>query len=305
MATLLIIEDSEGQRAEIRAAVEESRVFDRVLEADDGLRGLKLLVSESVDLVLCDLEVPGIDGEKLLRMRSSGRRGLEVPFLFLSGVEDHERRARLLRGGASDSIMKPFHPADLVARLELHLKIGRLQRELIQKNEMLEQLSITDPLTGLHNRRYLAEVLPVEFLRAKRQKSGLSLVMADVDRFKEVNDQHGHAVGDSVLSGIAALLKRNIRGSDHGGRYGGEEFLMVLANAGREGALAFANRLRREVEEARFASAGDSPICVTVSFGISTIRSDHETLEQLLAEADAALYRAKRSGRNRVVATGD
>jgi len=304
MATLLLIEDSAGQRAEIRAALESSAAFDRILEAVDGLHGLRLLLSEAVDVVLCDLELPGLDGEKLLRMRTAARGECEVPFIFLSSVTDHERRARLLRGGASDSITKPFHAADLVARVELHLKLVRLQRELIQKNRLLEQLSTTDPLTGLRNRRYLTEMLAMEFLRAQRHRTPLSVVMADIDHFKAVNDRHGHAAGDAVLEGVAGVLKRSMRGSDHGGRYGGEEFLLVLANAEVDGARIFAERLRQEVEETAFANDAGA-IHVTLSLGIASLRAAHETPGDLVAEADEALYRAKQAGRNRVAGASE
>jgi diguanylate cyclase (GGDEF)-like protein len=304
MATLLVIEDSAGQRAEIRAALEGSAAFDRILEAEDGLQGLKLMLSEPVDVVLCDLELPGLDGEKLLRMRSAAR-GAEVPFLFLSAVTDYDRRARLLRGGASDSICKPFHPADLMARLELHLKIVRLQRELMSKNKLLEQLSTTDALTGLRNRRYLAEVLSVEFLRAKRYQTPLAVVMADLDHFKTVNDRFGHATGDSVLEAVGALLKRRLRGSDHGGRYGGEEFLMVLANADADGARVFAERLRQEVESTEIAAESGASVRVTLSLGIAALGPEHQTPGDLVAQADEALYRAKQAGRNRVMSAGD
>jgi two-component system cell cycle response regulator len=301
MATLLVIEDSAQQRAEVRAAVEESAAFDRILEAEDGLHGLKLLLSEPVDVVLCDLELPGLDGEKLLRMRTAARGAeCEIPFIFLSATTDYERRARLLRGGASDSITKPFYRADLVARLELHLKLVRLQRELLSKNKLLEQLSTTDPLTGLRNRRYLTEVLAVEFLRAKRYNTPLAVVMADIDHFKHVNDRHGHATGDSVLEAVGGILKRRLRGSDHGGRYGGEEFLMVLANADEAGAGIFAERLRQEVEETELRSDSGTPLRVTLSLGVAAFSPGHQTPADLVSQADEALYRAKQAGRNRV-----
>jgi len=301
MATLLVIEDSAQQRGEIRAAVENSAAFDRILEASDGLQGLKLLLSEPIDVVLCDLELPGLDGEKLLRMRTAARGAeCEVPFIFLSAVTDYDRRARLIRGGASDSISKPFHPADLVARLELHLKLVRLQRELVSKNKLLEQLSTTDPLTGLRNRRYLTEVLSVEFLRAKRYHTPLSVVMADIDHFKTVNDRYGHAVGDSVLEAVGGILRRRLRGSDYGGRYGGEEFLMVLANSEAEGAAVFAERLRQEVEATELGAESGSSISVTVSVGVATLAQDHQTPGDLVSHADEAMYRAKQAGRNRV-----
>jgi diguanylate cyclase (GGDEF)-like protein len=300
MATVLVIEDSAPQRAEICRALEGSVCFDRILEAEDGFQGLKRLVSEHIDIVLCDLELPGLDGEKLLRMRSSARSGSDTPFVFLTAVTDAERRVNLLRAGASDSICKPFHSSDLVARLELHLKMVRLQRELTQKNKLLEEMSTTDPLTGLRNRRYLTDVLSVEFMRAKRYGSMLAVALLDVDHFKGVNDAHGHEAGDRVLKGIAEVLGRHLRRSDHGGRYGGEEFLVVLANVTPAGAELFAERLRGDIEAAVFTT-DEGTLELTASIGVASFSPSLTTPSELVARADAALYEAKQAGRNRVV----
>ena len=142
-ASILIIDDSAEHRAGIRRTLESTEIFDQILEADDGLRGLKLMLNEDIDLVLCDLEMPGLDGEKLLRAKQQSLEGL--PFLFLTGSPDRDRRARLLEAGASDVLTKPFHPPELVARLRLHLRTKRLQDELRVKNETLARLSTTDP----------------------------------------------------------------------------------------------------------------------------------------------------------------
>ncbi|MDH3685220.1 MAG: diguanylate cyclase [Myxococcales bacterium] len=300
MSTLLVIEDSASQRAEIQAALAESVAFDRILEAEDGLQGLRLLVSEDVDVVLCDLHLPGLAGEKLLNMRNSTASRVDVPFLFLTAEQDAGRRTKLLRGGASDSILKPFHPADLVARLELHLKIVRLQHELLHKNEMLERLSTTDALTGLRNRRFLTDILSVEFLRSRRFELPLSVVMLDLDHFKAVNDQHGHAAGDAVLRAVGDRLAAILRGSDHGGRYGGEEFLMVIGSTDLEGALVCAERLRSSIEECEVRIDDGSVLKVTASLGVAAISEAHETPGDLVAAADEALYRAKEGGRNQV-----
>ena len=204
VATILVIEDSDGQRAEICAALDTSGLFDRVIEANDGIEGLKLLLSSQPDLVLCDLEMPGLDGEKLLRMsKRSGPSGQAVPFLVLTAVVDQARRARLLEDGASDTITKPFHTADLIARIALHLKLLYAQRELIEKNLELQRLSLTDSLTGLANRRELERVLELEFDRSNRYGVPFALAMGDVDFFKSVNDEYGHPVGDLVLQRVA------------------------------------------------------------------------------------------------------
>lgn len=300
MATLLVIEDSPRQRAEIRRAVEPVGLFDRILESGNGIDGLKMLLAEPVDVVLCDVEMPGLDGEKLLQVKESRADIREVPLLFLSATVDLERRVRLIDGGACDSISKPFHPTELVARLRLHLKIKLLQDELRDKNEQLSQLSATDPLTGLRNRRYVDEILNIEVLRARRYKTPLSVLMADLDHFKHVNDDHGHQAGDAVLRGVADVLRSSLRATDVGGRYGGEEFIVVLAHNDVEGARQLAERWRTAVENTPFAIPGGGVAEVTISIGVAGSVGPEIEATDLVAAADAALYAAKQWGRNRV-----
>ena len=298
MATILVIDDSEKHRAEIRAAVADCGLFDRILEAADGIRGLKLLVSEPIDAVLCDLEMPGLDGEKLLRVKRESPGHANLPFLFLTASTDHARRARLLEDGACDAIQKPFHKADLVARLQLHMKVKRLQDELMVKNATLAKLSTVDALTGLRTRRYVMELLSIEFLRARRYKTPLSVLMADIDHFKRVNDAHGHPTGDAVLRGVSESLTQALRATDTGGRYGGEEILVVLPQNNLEGSMIFAERWRSIVEESLFASPEGAKIQVTISIGVAQFRDQYETADDLIAAADKALYAAKDGGRN-------
>jgi diguanylate cyclase (GGDEF)-like protein len=299
VAGILIIEDSASQRAEVRGVLQKSGLFERILEADNGLRGLKLLLSEPVDLVLCDLELPGLDGEKLLRMSRSAH-GNQIPFLVLTSVSDSERMAQLLRDGASDTITKPFHATDLIARIELHLKLRRLQRQLIEKNKQLEELSITDALTGIRNRRFLTEVLSVEFQRAHRYGTGLTLLMADLDHFKAVNDRYGHLAGDRVLSSVAQRLKSQLRASDIAGRYGGEEFLVLLTHASLDAGFVFAERWRKALEDEPIELDAGTSIQITLSIGVATYLPSFKDWDELVGAADAALYRAKEAGRNRV-----
>lgn len=299
MANLLIIDDSPQQRAALRTALEEAQLFDRVLEAEDGIRGLKLLMSEPVDLVICDLEMPGLEGDKLIRM-SSAAQSREVPFLMLTAVADAKRRAKLFSQGARDVITKPFHPLDMIARIQLHLELMRLQDELLEKNRLLHQLSTTDPLTGLANRRRLDEALEVEFARARRHRQPLTVVMLDIDHFKQVNDSFGHAAGDDVIRGVGEVIRSQLRVSDVGGRYGGEEFLLLLG-CPMEGAELFAERLRGSVEALRVETQGSEEISVTVSLGLASNDEALESPSALVAAADGALYEAKARGRNQVV----
>ena len=301
MPTLLMIEDSTSQRAEIRKALEPVGLFDRILESGDGLQGLKLLLSERVDVVLCDIEMPGLDGEKLLQVKASRADVRDIPLLFLTAKADLDRRVRLIEEGACDSLTKPFHASELVARVRLHLKIKLLQDELREKNNQLSKLSTTDALTGLRNRRFVDEVLHVETLRASRYGSPLAVLMADIDHFKQVNDRHGHQAGDVVLREVAHILRGNLRVTDVGGRYGGEEFIVILPQNDIEGALQLAERWRAAVEAKPFPISDGTCIEVTVSIGVAGHREEHTSSADLVAEADAALYEAKQAGRNRVV----
>ncbi len=300
MATILLIDDSDAHRAEIRATIEGSGIFDRVLEAADGLRGLKLLLGEPVDVVLCDLEMPGLDGDKLLLARSTRPGAANVPFVFLTASQDMGRRARLLEDGACDAITKPFHPMDLIARLRLHLKVKRLQDELLVKNATLARLTTVDELTGLKSRRYVSEVLSIEFQRARRYGTPLSLLMADLDHFKLVNDRYGHPGGDAVLQGVAELLLHSLRATDVAGRYGGEELLVVLPQIESEGALVMAERWRASVEHTEFRASEGRPIHAELSIGVAGYTPSLKRADDLIVAADKALYTAKQNGRNRV-----
>ena len=300
MATILLIDDSETHRAEIRSTIEASGLFERVLEAADGLRGLKLLLGEPVDVVLCDLEMPGLDGDKLLLARGSQPSAANVPFVFLTASQDMGRRARLLEDGACDAIAKPFHPVDLIARLRLHLKVKRLQDELLVKNATLARLTTVDQLTGLRSRRYVSEFLSIELHRARRYGTPLSILMADLDRFKEVNDRFGHPGGDVVLQGVSALLLGSLRTTDVGGRYGGEELLVVMSQIPASGARVMAERWRASVENTTFRSPDGRPMRASLSIGIAEYTNGVSHQDELIAAADKALYIAKQKGRNRV-----
>jgi diguanylate cyclase (GGDEF)-like protein len=226
--------------------------------------------------------------------------GANIPFLFLTASTNHDRKARLLEDGACDAIAKPFHPADLVARLHLHLKVKRLQDELLEKNAALARMSTVDGLTELRTRRFVMDCLSVEFLRARRYKTPLTVIMADLDQFKAVNDRYGHPGGDAVLEGVSALLSSQLRSSDVGGRYGGEELIVLMPQNTTDGAEVLAERWRATVEDAEFELADGRRATVTVSIGIAGLDAQFETAADLVAAADRALYVAKQKGRNRV-----
>jgi len=301
---VLVIDDSSSARREIRAVLESSRLFTRILEAVDGLAGLRMLLAEPIDAVICDLEMPGLDGEKLLRAQRSRPEGIDVPFFFLTAQRDPDRMARLLRAGASDTIQKPFHPAELLARLETHLRLRRLQAELRDKNAMLERISTTDSVTGMHTRRYVGEVLSIEVLRATRYRTPLSVAMCDLDHFKRVNDAFGHPAGDAVLAGAGEVIRRTLRATDIAGRYGGEEFLLVLPGTDLDGAGMLAERVRAAIEQTEFDVGAAAAHSVTMSVGVAAF-GEGQRVETLVTAADEALYAAKGNGRNCVATAGN
>lgn len=301
MATLLVIDDSDSARSEIRAIALESGHFSRVVEAGDGTSGLECMLREAPAVVVCNLELPGFDAEQLIRAKSSHHILENVPVLVLTSNQDADQRTRLLERGASDVIVRPFHAPEFVARMRLHLKIRTLQDELRTKNETLARLSTVDVVTGLRNRRYVTDLLNIEFQKSQRYGAALSVVMMDLDHFKKVNDTHGHLVGDDVLAGVAKQLGDCLRATDVAGRYGGEEFLAVLHHSEAEGAAVMAERVRVSIENAVFETPDARRVEVTVSMGIASFSPRMVECDELIAAADSALYAAKDAGRNCVM----
>lgn len=300
-SAILIIDDSKLARQQVIDILKEKSLFKFVYEAGDGIEGFKTALNRPIDLILCDVEMPGMDGFKFLRMMNSREELQDIPIIMLTGREDSETKVRGLEEGASDYVTKPFDPAEMIARVKVQLKIKSLQDKLKKSNQMLLELSHTDPLTGLNNRRFMMEGLAREFERSQRKNAPLSMIMIDIDHFKTINDTYGHQKGDAVLQGLAALLKQHLRQYDTAARYGGEEFALILPETGIEEAAQVAERLRQATEKLIFEDL--SQLRMTASFGIATTPADTvQSLDDLIREADYALYNAKRAGRNRVEA---
>lgn len=298
--TVLVIDDSESVRTRVITALQNAGAGDRFLAAGTGAEALRKLSEGDVALVLCDIEMPELDGFNFLRLKRSKPEFANVPVIMLT-VKDHmDAKLRGLSEGASDYLTKPFEDQELVARVRVHLQIAALQAELKRRNKRLELLSRTDELTSLSNRRHFMELLEAEFARARRYKGSMSLVLLDVDHFKRVNDSYGHLVGDQVLVGVAACMTSLLRRCDYAARYGGEEFALLLPETREAGALVVAERCRETVEEAEF-EAPEVSVRVTVSLGLASYPGPGiETAQDLLRRADQGLYGAKNSGRNQV-----
>jgi len=302
---ILIVDDNAMIRSEIKAVLMKDGGFTHFMEAADGLTAFKTIMEHPPDLVLCDLVMPGFDGLKFLGLKASRKELEQIPVIILTAEDDLNRKAEILERGASDYVTKPFHEKELLARVRIHTKLKLLQDELMEKNAQLEALAITDPLTGLANRRRLMSRLDEEVSRAQRYKTPLSVVMIDIDHFKQVNDTHGHAMGDAVLRNIGAMLKSCVRTTDLAARYGGEEFTLVLPHTDVPAALQVAENLRIRFSEIEHQLDGVT-LRKTASMGIAARDGQGEVpqAEDLLKYADEALYHAKQNGRNQVQVSG-
>lgn len=299
--TILIIDDSEKVRLQIARELQRAALCDRILQAGDGIEAFKLLLGTPIDLILCDLEMPRIDGFKLLGMISGNEKLRDIPVIMLTGHGDRELKVKLLGHGASDYVTKPFDAGELIARVKVQLKIKNLQDELKKSNERLKQLSNTDPLTLIYNRRYMMDMLEKEIQRAQRKGSHLSLLLIDIDHFKRINDQYGHLNGDQVLVSLAALAQSGLRSYDFVARYGGEEFVLTLPETAHDDALQIAERLRQRIQAHTYTGSLKG-LTTTASMGVATYPTDFITsVADLIREADDAMYRGKAAGRNRIV----
>ncbi len=295
---ILVVEDSTAIRREIIETLKDHSLATYYHEAGDGLEGLKILLGTKIDLVVCDVEMPRLDGFRFLSMVRAREDLLDIPILLLTGKGDIDSKVRGLEQGASDYITKPFDASELVARVKIHLKLKRLQDELLRANELLLEISHTDHLTGLYNRRYLLDILEREYPRTTRTGSSLSFLILDIDHFKDINDKFGHQEGDTVLAQAAAVFRDHLRGYDMPVRFGGDEFVAVLPEASLQDAMVVAERVRKALEQIAFSGKLDK-VRISASLGVAVYPSAGvNTVEDLIREADNALYRAKARGRN-------
>jgi two-component system cell cycle response regulator len=303
-ATILLVEDSKVQ-AQIARKFLEINDYE-VMLVEDGMSAIKVAKKEPVDLILLDLMLPDIDGNEVCRCLKADENTKGIPIIMLTVKDTIDDKVLGLESGAADYLSKPFKEVELNARIYASLRAKALQDELREKNRQLEQLlqrveymAMTDPLTGLYNRRHFQTVIKEEFKQAVRYDLPLSCLMIDIDRFKEINDVHGHRAGDEVLKAVSGIFIHQFRDVDVTSRWGGEEFIMLCNRTDKNGAVETATRIREVISESSFPPIPVNTL--TVSIGIAGIPDRSiDTAEKLIHAADVALYAAKANGRNRV-----
>ena len=305
---VLIAEDDAVSRMILRRSVE--KLGHECLVAGDGEEALQLYrKTPEVDLIISDWMMPGMDGLELCRNVRDEKRVGYTYFIFLTALGDRNHLLMGLEAGADDYLSKPLDRDELQVRMISAFRVTRLHRRLAVRNEELGRLnrrlfeeSREDPRTQLGNRLRLKEDLEVLQARTERYGHSYAVALCDVDRFKLYNDHYGHLAGDAVLQRVAQTIAQQRRSGDTTYRYGGEEFLIILSEQTLVAATLAADHLRNAVEELRIPHEGNEPAgIVTLSVGVAAISAGHLTdADELLKQADVALYRAKEAGRNRV-----
>jgi diguanylate cyclase (GGDEF)-like protein len=294
-AKILIVDDDALNRIILEKTLSDEHEIYLVTSGEEALAFVK---HTQVDLIILDIMMPGMNGYDVLVELKESSLSHAIPIIFISANSAHEDEAKGLELGAMDYIVKPFCASIVKVRVRNQLLIK-------QKNDLLEMLASIDGLTEIPNRRYLDENLEREWRRSKRNNSSMCVMLIDIDHFKRYNDCYGHRAGDECLKTVAQTLAAQCeRGSDFVARYGGEEFVAVLPETNKQGAIAFANKLRKAINDLNIEhNASLNASHITISIGIASSESSQAYTEKaLLEEADSGLYNAKKLGRNQISA---
>jgi len=313
---ILVVDDEETVRTVLTQVLREDGYS--ICAAATGEQALELLERKSFSLVITDIKMPGISGMELLAIIK--HRFPETQVIIITSHASLETTLEALRHGAYDYLFKPFEDLDLISaaarraveQVRLTKENRRLVEALKQKNaqlqkanKVLKNLACRDGLTRLHNHRYFQDFLNFEIHRSRRNGQPFALIFADLDFFKHYNDANGHLEGDNLLRNMADVLQKTVRRSDMVARYGGEEFVIVLPSTGKKNAALVGEKIRRTVEAFPFDGRQSQPAGkVTISMGIAGYPEDGQQRASLIQSADEAMYRAKKSGRNRVCLAG-
>lgn len=299
-ANVLIVDDVEDNLEILRDLL----TFDgyEVQTAQDGEAALKQVREERPDLILLDILMPGLSGFEVCERLKADEDTRDIPIVFVSSMADLESKVKGFKAGGVDYINKPYQHAEILVRINTHITMVRLRKDLEQRNTELENQANTDYLTDLYNRRWFYQVVEKKYKNTVQGGEPISITLLDLDNFKRVNDNHGHLVGDQVLGHVAQQIRSCCRQVDMVARYGGEEFAIMHPNTTSQEAFEVVEEIRKCIEVTPYVHE-DNEIEMTLSAGIvdSVICQDCPRVDDLLSLADTALYLAKDSGRNQVV----
>jgi diguanylate cyclase (GGDEF)-like protein len=304
---ILIVDDNPTNLSVLSQVLKSEGYKTRFAISGEG--AIEQINEELPNMILLDIQMPGMDGFETCVALKSQPNTKDIPVIFITASVDVDSKVKGLSLGAVDYITKPFQHEEVIARVNVHLqnryltqKIQKQAIELLHVNQQLQRLANLDGLTEVANRRKFDEYLKHEWLRLSREKQYLSILLTDIDHFKDYNDNYGHQAGDLCLKKVADILQKSIRrSSDLVARYGGEEFAIILPNTPLDGAITIASEIHKSLESQQIIHEC-SPVSsiLTISLGITTlIPTSKLTCADLISFTDKALYRAKRSGRNR------
>jgi len=316
---ILIVDDTPANLRLLSAILTEHGY--RVRPARNGKLALMSAQAAPPDLFLLDIRMPDLNGYEVCEQLKADPRTRDIPVIFISALDRTEDKVKAFTYGGVDYITKPFQVEEVLARVQTHLAVYSLQRQLsttnlqlqesnnqlkaeiekrVQIEAMLQELATTDALTKLYNRRHFFDLAKKEFTRAKRYQLHFSLLIIDLDNFKTINDKHGHLCGDRVLQVVAECISQNSRNVDIQGRYGGDEFVVLLPETQSSFAQVFAERLCQIIPP-QLEKIKEITVPVTLSIGIANFSGEADIIfDTLLDQADQALYAAKQAGRNQV-----
>lgn len=304
---LILVVDDVSHNLKVLCNILGKRDY-RIAVAKSGLQALEMVEKVTPDLILLDVMMPELDGFEVCRRLQQSPSTRDVPVIFLTAKAENENVVQGFEIGAVDYITKPFNATELLVRVQTHLELKQARQELLIKNrelteakEKLEQAARTDALTQLANRRGLLERFDVEKNRFERSQRSFSMLMGDIDNFKQINDNHGHNCGDYTLTSISKIMLGLVRKQDTVGRWGGEEFLLLLPETNANGARITAEKIRETIANHPFNYEGLS-LSIQITFGICTYGDTCSgDIDDCIRVVDDALYKGKASGKNCVV----